>query len=363
MHLHSGIKNYNEIIDEMNNIGSNKLLKCYCLNKNMGGKILNELNVLTKVNSSTRGNVGRRKKFEYLMNTLQKEYQLYLLILPTILYIFIFNYVPMYGIVIAFKDFVATKGILGSPWVGFEHFQRFFQSPQFWLLIKNTLGLSLYSLIVGFPMPIILALFLNQTTNRRFKRIVQTVTYAPHFISIVVMAGMIFIFLSPTSGLINNILKIFGNEPVFFMGDPKWFKTLFVSSGVWQGVGWGAIIYLSALSGVNPELYEASTVDGANKWHKLWHIDLPSIAPMIVILFILNAGQIMNIDFQKAFLLQNSLNLDASEIISTYIYKVGLLSAQYSYSTAIGLFNTIINVILLLSVNYLAKACGETSLW
>lgn len=304
----------------------------------------------------------RYSKHRFL-KVMKKDYQLYLLIIPTVVYLIIFNYIPMYGVQIAFKDFVAQKGIFGSSWVGFKHFERFFSSYQFIKVLKNTLGLSLYQLVAGFPIPIIMALLLNQTRNKRFKKVVQTVTYAPHFISVVVLTGMLYIFLSPRSGFINNIIVALGGKSIFFMAENSWFKSIYVWSGIWQNTGWGTIIYLAALSGISPELYEAARVDGANKRQIIKNIDLPSIMPTAIILLILNIGKIMSVGFQKAFLMQNDLNLAASEIIATYTYKIGLLQAQYSYSSAIGLFNTIVNVILLVSVNKLSRKMTNNSLW
>ncbi len=292
-----------------------------------------------------------------------KNYELYLFLLPTLLYFIIFHYVPMYGVQIAFKNFIAIEGIWGSPWVGFEHFRRFFSSYQFWLLIRNTFGLSVYALVAGFPAPIILALLLNQLRNEKYKKVVQTVTYAPHFISTVVMVGMLLVFLSPRSGFINHIIQLFGGEPVHFMARPEWFRTLYVGSGIWQSTGWGSVIYLAALSGINPQQHEAAIVDGATKLQRIRHIDIPGIIPTAVILLILNMGQIMSVGFEKAFLMQTYLNLETSEIIATYVYKVGLLNAQFSFSAAVGLFNSVINLILILTVNKIAKSIGETSLW
>lgn len=305
----------------------------------------------------------KKSKLNKIKKVIAKDWQLYLLALPAVIYFVIFHYFPMYGIQIAFKDFMPVKGIIDSPWVGLKHFNRFFSSYQFWALLKNTLGVSIYQLVAGFPIPIIMALMLNQTRNKHFKKIVQTVTYAPHFISVVVLVGMMGIFLSPRSGLINYIITFFGGKPIFFMGEPALFKSVYVWSGVWQNAGWGTIIYLAALAGISPELYEAAKVDGATKWQIIRHVDIPGIIPTAVILLIMNVGSIMNVGFQKVFLMQNPLNLSTSEIISTYVYKVGLIQSQYSYSTAIGLFNTVINVILLVSVNKFAKKVGETSLW
>ena len=291
------------------------------------------------------------------------EWQLWVLAALPIAYFVIFHYVPMYGVQIAFKDFRANLGIWGSPWVGFKHFKRFFNSYQFWPLLKNTLALSLMQLLIGFPIPIILAIMLNQVKNEKFKKTVQSIVYCPHFISIVVLTGMLYIFLSPRNGMINNVIKAFGGKPIFFLGDAKYFRPTFVLSGIWQNAGWSAIIYISALAGISPDLYEAAEVDGANKWQRIFHIELPGILPTIVMMFILEVGKIMNLGFQKAFLMQNAQNMAASEIISTYIYKSGILNAQYSYSTAITLFNNIVNIILLVSMNSLAKKVTENSLW
>jgi len=291
------------------------------------------------------------------------NWELYLFALPLVLYYVIFHYVPLYGLQIAFKNFLATKGIWGSDWVGLEHFQRFFHSYYFWTLIQNTLGISLYELAVGFPVPILLALAINELRNGFFKRFAQTVTYAPHFISVVVISGMIISFLSPSKGVVNHFIEWLGFDPIPFMSEPGWFKSIFVLSGVWQNAGWGTIIYLAVLTSVDPQHHESAMIDGASKWQRVWHINLPSVVPTMIILLILNVGQFMAVGFEKIYLLQNQLNLDSSEIISTYVYKSGLLQAQYSFATAIGLFNAIINFILLLAVNRLARRAGETSLW
>jgi putative aldouronate transport system permease protein len=303
-------------------------------------------------------NMKKSTKFKKILN----NYQLYLFLLPALIYFIVFHYFPMYGVLIAFKDFVATKGILGSPWVGFKHFERFFDSYQFWKLIKNTLGLSVLQLIIGFPLPILLALMLNQIRSKKYKGFVQTVVYAPHFISVVVLAGMIYVFFS-NNGLINNLIQIFGGETISFMAKPEWFKPLYIASGVWQETGWAAIIYLAALAGVSQETHEAALVDGANKWQRILHVDLPAIMPTAVILLILSVGNIMNIGFEKAYLLQTPLNQPSAEIIPTYVYKMGLQQAQYSFSAAVGLFNAVINLILLIAVNKFAKRLSGQGLW
>lgn len=294
---------------------------------------------------------------------LRRDYQLLLLCAIPLAYFVIVHYIPMYGVQIAFKDFKASKGIWESQWVGLKWFWRFFSSSQFWPVIRNTLGLSFLQILLGFPVPILLAILLNQVRNQRFRKFVQSVVYSPHFISIVVLAGMLYIFLSPRNGFVNTVIKFFGGQPIFFLGEAKYFKITFVLSGIWQHAGWSAIIYIAALAGISPDLYEAAEVDGANKWQRVWHIDLPGILPTIVMMLILEMGKVMNLGFQKAYLMQNAQNLAASEIISTYIYKVGLINAQYSYSTAINLFNNVVNIILLVSMNALSRRITQNSLW
>lgn len=292
-----------------------------------------------------------------------RNWQLYIFVLPALAYFIIFHYIPMYGVQIAFKNFSPGLGIWGSEWVGFDHFKRFFNSYYFWDLIKNTLGISLYELLVGFPLPIILALALNEIKDGLYKRTVQTVTYAPHFISVVVMAGMIIAFLSPTTGLINHFIQLLGFDPIPFMTDPKWFKTVFVLSGVWQNTGWGTIIYLAALAGVDPQHHEAAIVDGASRFQRIIYINIPTLIPTMTILLILNIGSFLAVGFEKILLLQNPLNIESSNVIATFVYQAGLLDAQYSFAAAVGLFNAVINAILLVTVNYIARRTSETSLW
>ena len=290
------------------------------------------------------------------------NWQLLALILPTLLHFLIFKYWPMYGVLIAFKDFNAVEGILGSPWVGFKHFERFFNSFQFWTLVKNTLILSVYALIASFPMPIIVAIMLHHLSSSRFRRVIQTVIYAPTFISTVVLVGMLYVFFAP-NGLINNLVTIVRGDPIQFMARPEWFRHLYVWSGVWQGTGFATIVYLAALSGVDPSLHEAASLDGANKLQRIRHIDFPAMMPTITILLVLAVGNIMNVGFEKALLMQTSLNKSTSQIIQTYVYEVGLVQAQYSFSAAVGLFNSVINLVLLLTFNRLARRFTETSLW
>jgi len=295
--------------------------------------------------------------------SLKRHWQLYLLAIPPILYFLIFKYVPMANAILAFKDYNVIKGIWGSPWAGTKYFELFFQNPAFFTLIKNTLYISFYQLAVGFPIPILLALALNEIKNARFKRTVQMVTYAPYFISTVVMVSIIMLFLAPRLGIVNTIFSAFGMEAVNFLGDAKWFRSVYVFSDVWQSAGYSAVIYLAALAGVDPSLYEAAKVDGASRFQKIINVDLPGLMPAAVIILILSVGNMMAIGFEKMYLLQNPLNLSTSEIISTYVYKIGLLNANYSFATAVGLFNSVVNLVLLLVVNTIAKRASSTSLW
>ena len=298
-----------------------------------------------------------------LLRRILRGYQLYILLIPALVIIGIFVYIPMYGRIIAFKNYKPYLGIVGSDWVGFKHFIRFFQLPSFWRIISNTVVLSLYQLAASFPIPILLALAMNLLPGQRFKKTVQMITYAPHFISTVVLVGMLSVFLSKNYGLVNHFFDAIGGERTFFLGKPEMFQSIYVWSGVWQNAGWGTIIYLAALSAIDPELHEAAVVDGATLIQRIRHVDIPGILPTVVILLILRVGHIMSVGFEKVYLMQNALNLQRSEIIATYVYKMGLLNAQYSFASAVGLFNALINFVLLLTVNRLAKALGQTGLW
>ena len=313
------------------------------------------------MNNTSNAVISSYKK-PSLGKRIKKTWQLWVFVLPALIGLIVFSYVPMYGIVLAWKDYSPIQGIMGSRNVGFAHFERFFRSPYFVDIIRNTIVISLYGMVVGFPIPILLALGLNQIRNLKFKKFIQTVTYAPYFISTVVLVGIINIVFAE-KGFINQFISMFGNEPVLFMGNIKYWRHIYVWTGVWQSMGWNAIIYIAALAGVSPELHEAAIIDGATKFQRIKYIDLPSISPTIVITLILSAGSIMSVGFEKAFLMQNPLNAEVSEIIATYIYKVGLVSGQYGFSTAVGLFNSVINCILLRSVNKIAKKMGHSSIW
>lgn len=307
----------------------------------------------------------RQKNRAPLRKRILQNYELYLFLLPAVILLVLFNYLPMYGITIAFKDFKPSLGIIGSPWAGFKYFERFFTMSKFSTILKNTLVISFYTLIAGFPLPILLALTLNSASSTRLKKAVQTITYAPHFISIVIIVGMINVFFSPSMGIVRNVLHMMGvlDGNLEILMNPKSFPHLYVWSGVWQSIGWDSIIYLSALSGVDPTYHEAAIVDGASRFQRVRYIDFPAILPTIVILLILNSGSIMSVGFEKVFLMQNSFNLSTSEVISTYVYKIGIGEGQYSLSSAIGLFNSIINFIMIVVVNKMSNLLGQDSLW
>jgi putative aldouronate transport system permease protein len=279
-----------------------------------------------------------------------------------VVYVIIFSYVPIYGLQIAFKDYKAALGILKSPWAGFKHFIDFARGYYFWRLIGNTLAISVYQLIVGFPIPIILALMLNEVKGR-LKNVLQTIFYAPHFISLVVLVGIINTMFSPSIGIVNTLLENLGMERIYFLALPTTFRHFYVWSGVWQQMGWNAVIYLAALSGVDPELHEASRIDGASLFQRIKYINLPSIQPTIVILFILAIGSIASVGYEKVYLLQNDLNVDVSEVISTYVYKRGILNNNYSFSAAVGMFNNVVNLLMLLLANGISRKVNDTSLF
>ena len=301
--------------------------------------------------------------FQRLALDFRQNKMVYLMWLPVLAFYLIFHYAPMGGLVIAFQNYKPFKGIAKSKFVGLEHFQEFLTGTYAWRTIRNTLVISLLQILIGFPMPIIFALLMNEVRCNPYKRVVQTVSYMPHFISLVVMCGMIVLFLSPSSGVIPKLLGYIGVQTGDLMGKASAFSSIYVWTEAWQHVGWDSIMYIAALSAVDPQLYEAAVVDGANKWQKMRSIDIPLLMPTAVVLFILRAGSVMSVGFEKVYLLQNDLNISASEIISTYIYKMGLKSNQYSYSAAIGLFNNVVNFILLLSVNFIAGKMGDTSLF
>lgn len=301
---------------------------------------------------------GRRKLNKILCN-----WQLYLFLLPALAYFLIFRYYPMLGLQLAFKKYRAVEGIWGSPWVGTKYFEQFFRGPNFGRLITNTLMISVGTLLISFPVPVLLALLLNQIPSKKYKKLVQTTIYAPHFISVVVLVGIISLFFSPRNGIVNHMIAALGGTRIHFMAEPSWFRPLYIGSDIWQNAGWGSIIYLAALSNINPELHEAAIMDGANKYQRVWHIDLPGILPTVVIMFILGAGKVMTVGFEKAFLMKNDLNVSTSEIISVYVYQRGLLDNQPSLSTAVGMFESVVNLVLITTVNFISKKVSDSSLF
>lgn len=317
--------------------------------------------ITTKRNMSVK-TLPNGNRFGNKLKRILSFWQIYVLLLPGLFYVLIFSYQPLYGLQIAFKDYRVSLGIWGSEWVGLKHFIRFVTFPNFWLYIKNTVLISLYSLC-GFPCALILALLINELQNKVFKQSVQMITYMPHFISTVVLCGMIQLFFDQQTGIVNKFIELMGFGRIDFLSNPKYFRGLYVWSGIWQNVGWSTIIYIAALSSVSPELVMAARVDGANRFHIIWHVNIPTISPTIIILFIMNCGSILSVGFEKIYLMQNALNISVSQVISTYTYEIGLIGGQFSYSSAIGLFNTVVSFMLLIIVNQIVKNVSSFSLW
>ena len=297
-----------------------------------------------------------------VLSLIRKNYPLYVLMLPALAATFIFAYIPMYGVQIAFKNFRSSQGIWGSAWVGLEHFRRFVTNTGFWRMISNTLSITGYSLAV-FPLTVIMALLINEIQNTRFKKTVQMISYAPHFLSTVVVCGMVLLILGRANGIVNNFLALLGIERIDFMANASMFPSIYVWSGVWQNIGWGTIIYLAALSGVPPELVEAAQIDGATRLQIIYHINIPTIMPTVIILFLMSTGSLLSLGYEKILLLQNDLNREKSRVISTYVYDIGIVNGQLSYSTAINFFNNVVNLLVLTTVNAIAKRVSEVSLW
>lgn len=306
----------------------------------------------------------RTKPLRHSFRTrLKRDRHLYMMLLPVIVFYLLFKYAPMFGEIIAFKDYRLGDGIVGSKWVGFKHFQSLFGSIDFWRVIRNTLVLNVYSLVFGFPVPIILALLLNEVRKEWYKRTVQNLLYLPHFISWVVLGGIFIAILSPSTGVVNAILEVFGIEPIYFMASSAWWPVAYTMSGIWREAGWGTILYLAAMASIDPQLYEAAKIDGANKLRQIWHITLPGIRSTIAILLVLRMGHMMDVGLEQTLILQNQSVLDVADVISTYVYRVGLQNMNYSYTTALGLFQSAVGLILVISVNKLTRAFGEKGLW
>ena len=297
------------------------------------------------------------------LQSIKRDRWLYIMFAPVLIYYVIFHYAPIGGLVVAFKDYNLFQGIWASPWVGLEHFSDFFSSIYFGRLLRNTLAISLLDLLIGFPAPIVLALMLNEVQSALFKRTVQTVSYLPHFVSMVVIAGLVVNFLSPSTGLINSLIAMFGGEKVSFLAEPQYFWIIFTLMNCWKGIGWGSIIYLATLSGVDPSLYEAAIVDGAGRWKQTWYITLPSIMPTIIILLIMRIGGLLSVSYEAIILMYNPSIYQTADILSTYVYRRGLIDADYSFATAVGLFQSVFALILVVSANKISKKISETSLW
>lgn len=313
----------------------------------------------SKVNATKANEKDRKKTYKRIW----KYRYIYLFMVPAIIWYIIFHYTPMFGLILAFRDYKYNMGILGSPWVGLRYFRNFLSDPMFYNVISNTLKISILKIIFGFPAPIILALMLNEVTNSKFKRVVQTVSYMPYFVSWVVVITMLSKFLSPTHGLLNEIRVNMGLDAVYYQGDPKLFYPLVVLTDIWKNVGWGSIIYLAALTGIDPGLYEAAEIEGAGRWAKMWHITLPGIRATIGILFIMGLGGILNAGYEQILLMQTPPVMDKAEILDTYVLRRGLKMSQFGYATAIGFFSSVVSLILVVTVNYISRKYTEVSLW
>lgn len=300
----------------------------------------------------------KKSKIQLTVEHIQKYWILYLMMIPATVLLILFKYGPMYGIIMAFQDFTVFKGYTGSPFVGLKHFQRLFSDPLFYRLFKNTFMVGVLDFLFSFPAPLIFALILNEVRKVRFKSVVQSISYLPHFIPLVVMVGIIF-ELFGSYGIINSLLSSLGMEPISFFTKSEWFLPLYIGSGVWKTIGWGSIIYMGALTNIDSTLYEAADMDGANRWHKMWHVTLPSLRPTVVTLFILNAGGIMQVGFEKVFLMSSPATYEVSDVLSTYVYRQGILNSDFSYSAAVGLFNNIVALLFVLLANKIAKKLGE----
>ncbi|MFD0712036.1 ABC transporter permease [Paenibacillus sp. GCM10027626] len=294
---------------------------------------------------------------------MRRDRQLLILFLPCLAFYLLFRYGPMYGMIIAFKDYSVFTGILDSEWVGFKHFEKFFTSDDFWLLFKNTLTLGVLTLLISFPFPIILAVLLNEVRLKWFKKSVQTISYLPAFLSVVIICSMLIDFLSPNQGIINRLLAALGLEKIYFLIDPNWFRPVYILSDIWTNVGYEAIIYMAAIAGISPSLYEAAKVDGAKRWHMIWSITVPSIMPTIIIMFILKTGSMIRIGYEKVLLLYNPMTYEVADVFSTYVYRKGLLETNYSYAAAVGLFEALVAMLLLLTSNYISRRMGGGGLW
>ncbi len=307
--------------------------------------------------------VSQPSKLERFGDHMRREWQLYVMLLPLVIWLFVFLYKPMYGLQIAFKDYSIFRGVAGSPWVGFEHFERLFSNEQFLRALKNTVVISFYSLLFGFPMPIILALMFNEILNKTFKKTSQTLVYLPHFISSVIIAGIVITAFSPSAGIVNTVMGWFGLEPIYFLTKPEWFRPIFIGTGIWQESGFQSIVYLAAIAGVSPTLYESAVVDGASRWQMMWKITIPSILPTIIIMLIIRIGNILEVSFEMVILLYQPATYETADVVNSYIFRQGIQAGQYDFAAAAGLFNAVIAFALVMTANTISKRYSRTSLW
>lgn len=317
----------------------------------------------TNTVNSTIDSIKKRSRWDSMWRHIKQDKQLLLLFIPCIVFFIIFRYGPIYGLIIAFKDYDVFSGVLASEWVGMEHFKRFFDSPDFWVLFKNTILLGFYSLLWGFPFPIAFAILLNEARMMMFKRSIQTLSYLPAFLSIVIVSSMVIDFLSPNMGMFNQFISWLGFEKKYFLIDPDWFRTIYITSDIWATMGYGSIIYLASIAGINPTLYEAGKIDGCNRWHMIRYITLPGIAPTVFIMFIINAGNMFRIGYEKILLLYNPMTYEVADVFSTYVYRKGLLESDFSYAAAVGLFEAVVALFMLLIANIISKRLGANGLW
>ena len=317
----------------------------------------------TEIPAPVRVGIRRAARRKSFYRRLVDSRILLLMALPTLIYFLVFHYFPMWGVLISFKDYSVFKGFAASPWVGAKYFRLFFANPDSWRLVRNTVLLSVYSLLWGFPIPILFSLLLNEVRSTRGKKFIQTVSYMPHFISTVVLVSMVTMFLSPSTGLLNNLLEALGQQRIYFLGKSSYFRTIYIASGIWQNLGWNSILYLTAIAGIDQQLYESAVIDGAGKLKQMAYVTIPCIAPTIITLFLLNLGSIMNVGFEKAYLMQSPAIYDTADVIQTFVYRQGIKNGNFSYASAVGLFNSAVNIVLLLAANMLSKRLSKVSLW
>lgn len=306
---------------------------------------------------------NQRSTFARIIDHIKREWQLYLMLLPTIVWLLVFLYKPMYGLQVAFKDYSIFRGVAGSPWIGFEHFETLFGNDQFLRALKNTVIISFYSLLIGFPVPILLALMFNEVLNKTYKKSAQTIVYLPHFISSVIIAGIVITAFSPSAGIVNTVIGWFGLDPVYFLTKPEWFRPIFIGTSIWQEAGFQSIVYLAAISGVSPTLYESAVVDGASRWQMMWKITIPSIMTTIIIMLIIRIGNILEVSFEMIILLYQPATYETADVVNTFIYRQGIQAGQYDFAAAAGLFNAVVAFVLVMSANTLSRRYSRTSLW